>query len=494
MNTEEREISLIDLLIYVAKGWKSIIACMLVMAVVVGGVQYVREVQNVKAYESSLPTTQEEEKEQAVSTLEQLRESMTDQEILAVTKLVRLEKEHAMQTEYNKESLLMNMNPYDVSIARIKYAVDTNYVTNYVGVTHKDMTDDIVDAYINQLEDSEWRKEALKEAGVEAEVQYFSELISFGDYGDSFLITIKHSDEKELRKMLPVLKNAIETAKVQIREVYGNHALDLVNESVEVTVDSDIYNLQQNRKNTLLSYENNIIAYKNAFNDNQKSLYAGEILVNEEQVAAEEKAAADAAAAALAAAPPTPQIRVKYLVLGAVLGAFLVCMVRAMAYILSGKLKAEDNVNAYLGVTSLGLIMEDKAVAKGVVGKIDSWLDSLAKRNLGNLTKEQQLKMVVSNILLYCEKGNMKEIYLNSSVNCLEEKAGELLQMLTERGITVKDGFSILQDASAMEEMSKADGVVFLEQAGKSRYEDLEREVKLCREHEKTVIGLVVLS
>ena len=61
-------------------------------------------------------------------------------------------------------------------------------------------------------------------------------------------------------------------------------------------------------------------------------------------------------------------------------------------------------------------------------------------------------------------------------MNCVDEKGNDL------------------KDASAMEEMSKLDGVVFIEQAGQSRYEDLEHEIKLCREHGKTVIGLVVLS
>lgn len=492
MSTEEREISLIDLLIYVAKGWKSILIWMLIMAVLVGAVQYVREVQAVKVYESSLPSSEEEEKEQTISTLAQLREQMTDEEIMGVSKVVRLEKEYAMQLEYNDNAMLMNMNPYDVSIARIRYAVETDYVTNYAGVTHKDKTDDIVDGYIDYLEGSDWKKQALKEAGVEADVQYFGELVNLGDYGDSFLIVIKHSDEKELKKMLPILNEAVETAKVQLKKVYGSHEVKLVNESVEVTVDNDIYNSQQNRKNTLLNLENNIASYKNAFNDNQKSLYAGELLVNEDQTE-ESQEAADAAEGVLAEAPAEPQLRVKNLLLGAVLGAFLICMLRAMVYILSGKLKAEDNVEAYLGIAGLGLIAENKTAAKGAAGKIDAWLDSLSKRNMGNLTKEQQIKMAASNILLYCEKGNMKEIYLNSSVNCVEA-ADELIKLLKERGIAVKEGFSILQDALAMEEMSKADGVVFVEQAGKSRYEDLEREVKLCKEHEKMVIGLVVLS
>lgn len=153
--------------------------------------------------------------------------------------------------------------------------------------------------------------------------------------------------------------------------------------------------------------------------------------------------------------------------LGAIFGTFLVCMLRAMRCILSGKLKAEDNIEGYPGIAGLGCTEEN--------------------------AKEQKLKIIASNISLYCEKGDMKHIYLNSSVNCTQEKTAELVQLLTEKGIEVKEGFSILRDAKAMEDMSRADGIVFFEQAGKSCYEDLEREIKLCREDGKTVIGMIVL-
>lgn len=494
MNTEEREISLIDLLIYVAKGWRSILIWMLIMAIAVSGVQYVREVKAAKEYADEEPATEEEEKEQTILTMEQLRQEMPEEEIKAVNKVVRLEKDYIGQLDYLQNSLLMTMDPYDVSVARLQYWVDTDYKVDYTGVNGKDLTADMVEAYLNRVEDDGWKKAGLKKAGADTELRYFNEMVTTIDANSSFTIIVKYSDQKQLRTIIAALEEDLEEYQDKVTEIFGKHTLALVNESVETTVDNDIYNTQYNRRNILLNLENNIASYKAAFNEDQKSLYAGQILVDEDELSEGENDSEQAGDEAEDLAPLTPQIRVKNILLGAILGAFLVCMIRAMVYILSGKLKAEDNVEAYLGVAGLGGIAENKKEQKGAFGKLDAWLDSLSRRNIGNLTKEQQLKMVASNILLYCEKDNRKQIYLNSSVNCLEEKAGELVRMLEERGIEVKDGFSILQDASAMEEMSKTDGVVFMEEAGKSRYEDLEREVKLCKEHGKTVIGLVVLS
>lgn len=490
MNTEEREISLIDLLIYVVKGWRSILVWMLIMAIFVGGIQYVREAKAAREYQVTEPVTGEEQKEQAAVTIEQLRKEMPEEEVKAVNKVVRLEKEYAMQLDYLQNSLLMTMSPYEVAVARLQYWVDTNHKTNYAGITERDVTADIVESYINRVEDGSWQKAALEAADTETETQYFGEMIGVVDDNTSFTIIIKYSDEEQLRKMIAVLEKELEDYQDEIASVFGVHKLSLVNESVEMTVDNDIYNLQQMRKNNLLNLENNIANYKNAFNDNQKSLYAGEIIVREEDTKTTEQTETEEP---VITTPPTPQVRAKYILLGAILGAFLVCMLRAMRYILSGKLKAEDNIEGYLGIAGLGCIEENAKEAKGAFGKLDAWIDSLAKRNFANLSKEQQLKMIASNISLYCEKGDMKHIYLNSSVNCTQEKTAELVQLLTEKGIEVKEGFSILRDAKAMEDMSRADGIVFFEQAGKSRYEDLEREIKLCREHGKMVIGMVVL-
>ncbi|KSV59562.1 hypothetical protein [Acetivibrio ethanolgignens] len=490
MNTEEREISLIDLLVYVVKGWRSILVWMLLMAIFLGCIQYVREVKAAREYQVAKPVTGEEQKEQAAVTIEQLRKEMPEEEVKAVNKVVRLEKEYAMQFDYLQNSLLMAMNPYEVAVARLQYWVDTKHKTNYAGITERDVTVDIVKSYINRAKDGSWQKAALKAAGVEIEPQYFGEMISVIDNNTSFTIIVKYPDEEKLRKIIAVLEKELENYQDEFASVFGVHKLSLVNESVEMTVDNDIYNLQQLRKNNLLNLENNIANYKNAFNDNQKSLYAGEIIVREEETEDTEQTEAEEP---VIATPPTPQLRVKYILLGAILGAFLVCMLRAMRYILSGKLKAEDNIEGYLGIAGLGYIEENEKEAKGALEKLDAWIDGLSKRNFPNLSKEQQLKMIVSNISLYCEKGAMKHIYLNSSVNCTQEKTAELVRLLSEKGIEVKEGFSILRDAKAMEDMSRADGIVFFEQAGKSRYEDLEREIKLCREHGKTVIGMVVL-
>lgn len=494
MNTEE--INYIDLLIHIAKRWRSILACILIMAVLVSGVQYARAVKSandIKASQAlrlSQPTSNEEQKKQAENTIGRLSLSMSDEEIKAVSKVIRLEKEYNQQLKYIQSSLLMTINPYEVSVAKLQYWVDTDYKVNYNGLTDRDKTADIVDAYINRVIDGAWKKEALEKVQSNVSPAYFGEMVSVNDASSSFNITVKYNDEEQLRGIIAVLKQNVEDYKSDVVKNFGQHKLKLVGEAVQVTVDSDIYNLQQNRKNILLNLENNIANYKNTFTDNQKKLYAAEVIVN----ADENSDQSEETQTAFIITPPTPQLKAKNVILGALLGAVLSCGVYAGMYILSGKMQAEESMNANLDITNLGYIeKEDKAQAVGIFKKIDAWIDGLSRKNYDNLSKEQQIEMAVSNISLYCEKGGMKTIFFNSSSNCSEERTERLKELLEERGFEVKEGFSILQDAKALEDMSRADGVVFLEQVGKSYYEDIRREINLCNEHEKNILGLVVL-
>lgn len=506
METQEREISLFDLLIYVAKGWRSMLACMLAAAVLNGGIQYAREIENVKEYEAQLleeedePAGQEEKKKEAVQTISQLRKEMSEEEIKAVDKVVRMEKTYDKQKKYMDTSLLMTMEPEHINIARLQYWIDTDYRVNYAGITKKDRSSCITDTYLNHLRDNGWKKKALKVSGIQTQPQYFDELLSMESRDSMFTVSVKYAEEGKLRKVISVLEQEIQSLNAEITELYGAHDLRQVTNSIELVVDHDMENNQQSHNNTLTTLENTIDSNKAAFNDNQKSLYAGKIIINEEeqtQTDAEPDTAADTDAQEELLPPPAPRVRAKNAVLGAMIGAFFVCMLRAMLYLMSGKLRPEDVVDSYFGIPKLGFIemeqTEGKKGARKGHTKLDLWLDKLSRRNYGNLSEEQQLKIIAAKVEMYCADRQMKQLYFNSSANCSGEKTARLAAMLQERDLTVKDGLSILQDAAAVEDMGRSDGVIFIEQAGTSRYEDMDREIRLCREHEKYVVGLVVI-
>lgn len=500
MNAEDRKISLADLLIYVLKGWRWLLAGMLLMGIAAGGIRYLEEIKAVKEYQKiySAGEVQQQQgktelgKGQPAPDLKQLREKMSEEEKRAVKKVVRLEKEYAQMEDYMQSSVLMQMDAYRVSTARLQYWVDMDTGKDKGGTAETGMTAGVlVDAYINRIMDSQWRKNVLESVDDSIGLQYLSEMISVTKTDHAFVVYMKYTEQGQLRKIANELKKDLGNYCKELSGSFGTHRLVLVNESVGVVVDNDVYTIQQNRKSALLTLENNIAAYKAAFNDAQKSLYTGKIVVSKTEKTQDNTLEGDEDEEVIES--PAPRIRIYNILLGAILGMLLAGIVRASVYVFSDKLKNGDNIEAYPGISGLGYMEEQKTEVSGYFGRLDAKLDRYSRRNCGSLTNEQQIQMIVSNIALCCEKERLKNIYFNSSVNFTGEKTGQIADMLRKRGIAVSNGLSILQDAAAMEDMCRADGVVFFEETGKSRYGNLEWETKLCRMHQKKMIGMVVV-
>lgn len=496
MNTQEMEINLINLLVYVVKGWRAVIVWMVLMALVVGGVQYLRA---TSSYEAQLAKQQEQQEmateEKVLTVQEQIAEVeavLTQNQQDAVDKLLQMEVEYERQLDYYQTSLLMTMDPFQVTTARLQYLVDAP--------TDKGKAYDIMYAYMNSVRDNTWQRQVQQEIGDPTEYD-LTELISYtsltpaevletGKGSVSFQIIVKYTDEESLRQIVTALETTIVESQSEIEAVYGRHRLVPAGVSYYTTADADVYSLLYNRRANMLTLESNITNAKKAFTEDQTTLYnliceknGLEIIEEEEEAAVEEVPTLPASA---------PGISVKYVLVGAILGAFLVCMWRAVIYIFNGKLKAEDDVAAFLGVPVLCNVEGEQK--KKFFGWLDAWIDSFMSNPYRYLTKEQQIQMAVSNIVLYCEKEGRKSISFNSSVNYQKEAVAQIISMLEKRGITVQQGYSILQDAVALEEMSHADGVVFLECVGGSRYEDIRRELQMCQNHEIAVIGLVTFA
>ena len=65
---------------------------------------------------------------------------------------------------------------------------------------------------------------------------------------------------------------------------------------------------------------------------------------------------------------------------------------------------------------------------------------------------------------------------------------------LEKRGLTVVSGREICYYAEALEELAKIGQVVFIEEMRKSRYNNMYQEVIRCREHQISILGMIVIG
>lgn len=113
---EEREISLRELIWKILYGWRAVIVSALVFAVLLGGYSYVKSSQSIK-----------NAKNQKNVSIVELEEGLSTQEKEAVEQAEAIQQQIIEKEEYQKESILMNVDAYHQDSKTLQYYVDTNY-------------------------------------------------------------------------------------------------------------------------------------------------------------------------------------------------------------------------------------------------------------------------------------------------------------------------------------------------------------------------------
>ena len=75
-----------------------------------------------------------------------------------------------------------------------------------------------------------------------------------------------------------------------------------------------------------------------------------------------------------------------------------------------------------------------------------------------------------------------------------KEVINAIVEKCKEKGIQLVSGNAIAYDANALEELAQIGSVVFIEKKRASLYDELYKEVALCKENDIDVIGMVVLG
>ena len=159
-------------------------------------------------------------------------------------------------------------------------------------------------------------------------------------------------------------------------------------------------------------------------------------------------------------------IQPKWLVIGCALGAMLgVCCI-ALSYMLSGKLRTAADMETPYGVPVLARLKSEN----------DTEIESLVK-GLCRLLKEKQLSSMA-----LCSTDSTEAVHVRN----------RLKELLSARGMTVSELSA--GDNGFIGQISDMESVLFVEQVGKSRYREIEKNTAACRKFCIPTVGCVVLE
>lgn len=459
----EREFSLIDLLWDILFSWRQVLCLGIIFAILVSGLKYARDIrafnvaQSANIGEEEIKLTAEEEQK-----IENAR--------------IMMERIDNYQ-DYLETSALMQINPYKKPVVELQYYVESEYTYNYTKDNQPDYTGNLVSLYNNYIKSGEMSKKVIESAGLSINQADFSELCKVVQVGTAIEIEIAWGEEEKLDVISKVIKSELSKKEADFQKI-GPHKLNLIMESKNVIADTDLADKRSLAINSIATIIVQLNNLKLNMTEQQLKLLGAEQEVNNktEDIV-------------------KPGFNYKYLILGGFFGVFLVCSWRCFKKIFTVKLQnSEDICNLYNVRLIVEVVVSQKK--KPFMPFIDDKLLELKNRRKKKLSLEQQIKMISANITLSCRQQKIDYIFITGSE--FESVDTTVLAMLkrelSDQGIQVREGGNIFYDVESLKQGTEIGNILFIEQKGKSIYDEISNELNLANEQKNNILGFVILS
>lgn len=478
----QEEINLMDLIFYCLEKWRWIVVFMIILAIAAGAYKYRGTVkENQAAQEAARALAEDDDDDVNIVKVDMQSVSFYEQAIAENTAALDRQK------EYLDNSTVMDMDSYHVATGTLSYYME--------GSEH---VDSLVAAYSAYVSDGRLA-EKLNDIDDDISVEDLRYLISFKDNFEAiyevganqairasapettvFQITIRMPDNSSCSAYLKSAHEAITAYSAKLQPELGEHKLTLLASTQSEMMDSDIKNYQDNTRTAYLTAVRNLQALRTEL----------ETLMNTAEIPEEP----DETGAVVLADPKASAV--KYAFVGLVLGAFIVCFVLMLLYMMGGKLQNTDNFNMEFGMPLLGVV-RDSGKKKKIFGFIDNWVLRLKEGSYASIGFEEQIKMAASNVQAAIARksldGKLQKIMLAGTMT--EKDAAALCRQLSFelQGVSLSPYMQIVYRSAALKELENYDGILFLEKKGASNASMILQERKAASDRNVTVLGAVVL-
>lgn len=473
---QERIICVSDLVSEIIRRFWLVIVAAIIFAALFGGYKYIKD-SEVAAQSSK------------TSELKNMEKKLSDTELEEVNNILRVQDNLAQQQEYVENSVLMQINAYAESNITLQY---------YFEVQNGEDNFNLMNMYQSYVNNGSLAAD-LKMKGINLDVQYIGELISCtSDYDAanssadiilpedicSFDVKVIHANEEECRALAGAIKECMEEYHQKLEETVDEHQLALMDESYAEVVDKSLWTYKLDRVNSIVSMQERLETLQQDISDAQKAVIAEYTMRNEQENKSDDKVEEQENIAKVS-------ISKKYVVVGGLGGIILACLYIIICYIMRGTINNSEDLQYLYNLRILGNIRKTDKI--NIFQSV--WNTLLGKKTV-LLSSEESKKLLLSNLRITCEKNNIKKFLISSS-NCLQgdqEWLKSLIQELRKAGIEAEYDGNLPHSLSALEKLVQYDTVVFIEEIRVSRYEDIEKEIKLCMEQNIDILGIITFS
>ncbi len=470
MENREREISIGKLLWKLVFCWRFLLIWGVVFAILVTVLFYLKDWKGYKKVENNQAVQVEDLETKFEFTEEQ------QEQIQNARELIQLIKENET---YAQESVLMNIDPYEENVLELRYYVDSDYRFNYLEDISPNYTSAVVASYSEYVQSGEMAENLSQDLDLNCEQKYIQELITVDESSspEVFSIEIVYSEQETLRDMAEIVKEALNAQTAEISENIGGHTLKLLSENISVKVDLDLASQKKEHANTLTSYRTQLNTQKSTMTEEQLEILGFEASAGEAEEEAEPQTVSVIS---------KPMIRLQYIILGFLAGIFLASVWVVVRVVYAETLQDSEELSELYGIRLFGVLK-----APGEVRGLDNKLLKWKNRHKKQMTLEQSLDIISSNIELVCENCNMKQIYLTGTEieNVDKNLLKSIMSNVTKSGIEVVYGENICYDASALRKLAEIGNAVIVEQVELSKYQEIRKELTVIKEQNIKILG-----
>ena len=487
-NTYDRaeEIDLVSLLVTLARKYRQIIAGMLIGAILLGGGGAVKKTLDKRAaeaakergekvsytddelkYEQELVSyyTEKSEHDKAINEYNnQLRSIQVEQ------KLVDADFEQI--SAYGENSLLMNLDPYDVCVADVVLYVSNDYkIVPELNYQDPDYITPLLAAYAEILQNHEALDKIAEQAGMEE--RYLEELITISYDSDARSLSIRVASDSIERSqtILDALLQVQKDAKKTVEQAIGTHDVKMISSSASTVAWSELVDIQREYQERVASLEKN------------KSDLQDDYDLTMQNIQTEKRELA------MLKVPKKPEGSgtAKYIVLGALLGMVVVMGCVTVRFISTGKVYSSAELHQRSGLEVLGRLAGDSRKQKGVNG----WLDRLERRPEAseNDTIIQLTAVMIKNL-----EPQAQNVLITGDISA--EKMNALRDQLQAAGAmvgkTVTVAESILKSPNTVDQVLSADAILLAVDCQTTRYDSIRVQNEKIQALGKKILGCVV--
>lgn len=490
---QTREIDLFDMIADVLSHWRGLIVALVLGAVLLGGFSYMKSLRTVQNVQQ--PETVVQEETTVEERLTRLEQSLDDKSRATVLTVVDDEKEYDLKKTYSENSIYMQLNPLQTVRTELIYQVQTadankdgqlgalyTSLLNNVGLYDWVAQQTGVEAgYVGELISAE----TVSSLTIQSKTEKLQQEMSLGT--NCVKVSILQSDAEACQKLTEAVKDYISEEQKQLNNALGQHALVLVSETTGSVMNKDLMDEQIKCRNEIASLQSTIATAKADFTEEQKQYY--ELLTWEEAEHSEQPAQN---VTAEENPVPTPAVSKKYVLLGAVLFAFVYAVVICMVYIFNTRLRESDELQSLYGIPQIGLVVRES----GRKVFLDKWVDSLRHYGKRKFTAEQSMELAFAAIKIAAVKNGLNNICLmGCNMSAGADKVCESLKAALEKeqiSVSVLD--NVLYDAEAMEKMDAMQGAILVEKAGSTLYNEVAGELELLKRQDIRVLGGIIVE